>query len=256
MRTAPIIIIQARMASTRLPGKVLMDLNGVPVIEIMINRLERLFSKSVIVVATSVEASDDPLFDFVESMGVRCFRGSEKDVLSRFAECNAYLNARTIVRATADCPFVDVQIIQRLLDAFLENKSDYAYLSPKFAEGLDVEIMSNSALALAHKSAKLTSEREHVTLYLAKHPEKFKIFELDNPSDHSQFRFTLDTHEDYLVLNAIAKRFYQNYLDIKYEDIVGFLRANSDVHQINSAIVRNEGLINSLRNDQKFDQGI
>jgi len=245
----PLIIIQARMSSTRLPGKVMMTIGGWRVIDLLIHRLKRTVGIGQIVVATTDEKSDDVLCKHLDEMDVLCFRGSENDVLLRFAECAKLYKAKTIIRVTADCPFVDPRILDDLLKEFCSQDLDYACLSPNFAEGLDVEVMTVSALLLADALAEKRSEREHVTLYFNNHPEKFRIVTLGQSEDHGRHRFTLDTIEDMRVLEAIACHFGAKCPEISSSQILEFLNEHPDIAMINSHIIRNEGLAISLKND-------
>jgi spore coat polysaccharide biosynthesis protein SpsF len=247
-----LIIIQARMRSKRLPGKVLEMIHDTPVIEFLVNRLRQQTHLARIVVATSNDSEDDRLCDHLKKVGIEYFRGSHEDVLKRFYDCLQSHPADVMVRATADCPFIDPDVVSALISKRDQMGADYAYLSPKFAEGLDVEVMLSSALIAAHQNATLPSEREHVTLYLNNNTDRFTTTILDQEDDHSSYRFTLDTPEDLAVINAISDQFKGRCVNVSTDEIIEFLNENPKVFEINSQIIRNEGLMISLENDQNL----
>lgn len=247
---APLIIIQARMGSSRLPGKVMTEINGMPAIDLMIERLRRVEATSKMVIATSVQPENDPLCQHLDDIGVAYVRGSENDVLTRFADCAAQYPNEILVRATADCPFIEPEIVMNLVKQHIHHDADYSYLSPNFAEGLDVEVIKKSALLLASTNAHKTSEREHVTLYFSNNAKQFNIFELHQERDDSKYRFTLDTVEDLDVIKEISSYFMDRLRDVSAEEIIQFLDDHPDVFQLNSNIIRNEGLIVSLNNEK------
>ena len=246
----PLVVIQARMASNRLPGKVMLPLGETSVIDVLIKRLNSVASVNEIVVATTNQKTDDELCDYLLSQDIQFIRGSEEDVLDRFEQCATSFEAKDIIRVTADCPFIDPDIVEQLIHYYQKMGSDYSYLSPKFAEGLDVEIFSILALRQAFENANLRSEREHVTLYFSNNPDKFKISMLDQTEDHSQFRFTLDNKEDYEVLLKIYDYFKGRCAEVSSQEIINFLRKHKSVFEINSGITRNEGLLVSLEKDE------
>lgn len=250
--TTPLIVIQARMGSSRLSGKVMLPLGNTNVISLLIKRLKKIADAKKIIVATTNQAVDDVLCNYLLSENIAVFRGSEDDVLSRFHQCVATFKNSDIIRVTADCPLIDTNVIGKLIKIHASTQSDYSYLSPKFAEGLDVEIFTASALQQAYDNAKLLSEREHVTLYFHNNPEMFKITTLDQKYDHSRFRFTLDTIEDYEVLVKMSNFFGDKFETIKTKTIIDFLINNPAVYRLNCDIIRNEGLLISLNKDQEI----
>jgi len=252
--TALLIIVQARMASRRLPGKVMLPLFAGKVIDLLIERLNSIEGTKV-VVATTDQKSDDEFSKYLESKEIAIIRGSEDDVLGRFGKCLSIYPATDIIRVTADCPFIDPIIVQNLIDHYFNAGADYAYLSPKFAEGLDTEIFSASALNRACLNAKLLSEREHVTLHFSNNPELFKITVLDQVPDHSLFRFTLDTKQDYDVLEKISAFFKHRWRDVSSDEIIQYLTDHPETLNLNSGIIRNEGLMISLEKDQRIEKG-
>ncbi len=250
MTPPPLIIIQARMGSSRLPGKVMRPLNGIPSIELMVKRLQRHEHLRHIVIATSTEPENDTLCNYLASLSVAVFRGSEDDVLGRFAECFEKHKAEVVIRLTADCPFIDPKIIVQLLDTYHAYGVDYAYLSSKFAEGLDAEVISASSLLTAHKNARKPSEREHVTPYIRNNPSLFNIIEHGQATDQGHYRFTIDAAADFQVATAIADHFGEDCLTMTGQDIINYLIAHPDVFNLNSHIIRNEGMLSSLIRDR------
>lgn len=245
-----IAFVQARMSSTRLPKKVLREINGIPVIEHLICRLEKSSYIDQVVVLTSINSENDELVSFLERRGIAYFRGSEDNVLSRFVDALNIYKADNIVRITGDSPFICPEICDALIEQFFDTGADYAYLDERFAEGVDCEVIKASVLHDIDSLARLPSEREHVTLYLFNNPAGFKIDFLESKSDDSQLRFTLDTIEDWLVIEKIGKYFSDKSLDANYESIKTFIANNNDVFNLNKHIVRNEGLLISLEEER------
>lgn len=243
-------IIQARMSSTRLFGKVMKTVLGRPIIGYMFERLSHSKMIDKIILATSVNPAEDKLCDYVKSEGFDVFRGSEDDVLERFYLAAQKYNADYIVRATGDCPCIDPVVCDRLFRAFFKEKADYAELSPDYAEGADCEVFTFKALEQAYNNTTLKSEREHVTLYFNKNPELFKKFLLPNQTDDSKYRFTVDEEEDFVVVKAIFEALHKNKSSLfSLDDIKAFLDTHRGIYQFNNHIIRNEGLQISLRND-------
>ena len=243
-------IIQARMTSTRLPGKVLMEVMGRPLLSYQIERLR--FSKriDVIIIATTTNKEDDPIVELTREEGLKVFRGSEDDVLDRYYQAAKKYNVKHIMRLTADCPLIQPGICDRIASMYFQMGCDYLRTGPTFAEGLDCEIFSFSALEKAWKNAQLQSEREHVTLYFSNHPELFEIKTVENETDDSRYRITVDEEEDYLVVKAIIENLYsgnEEYINI--EEIKTFLESNPQIYAINKHVTRNEGLLKSLDED-------
>lgn len=246
--------IQARMASTRLPNKILKKINGVSVIEHLISRLKQSLLIDDIVVLTSNNIENQPLCDALEAEGIQFFRGSENDVLKRFYLANQHYQAENIVRITADSPFICPEIIDELIEEFDKKGAQYAFLSERFAEGVDCEIIKAKTLNKIAKKAELASEREHVTLYIFNHLEEFKVIELQNETDDSKYRFTLDTFEDWQVIEKMAEYFAKGSTKATYQDIKLYFDTHPDVFLINNHVIRNEGLaISLLKEQEKYD---
>ncbi|QTL34226.1 cytidylyltransferase domain-containing protein [Pseudoalteromonas viridis] len=244
-----VAFIQARMASTRLPGKILKQLNEHSVISHLIKRLKQAEKVDEVVVLTSVNKENDELEAHLVEHGIACFRGSETDVLGRFASALNEYPAQHVVRITADSPFICPEIVDELVRKYQETGADYAFLSESFAEGVDCEVIASQVLKNIADLAKLDSEREHVTLYLFNHREDFDIYELGCDSDDSGYRFTLDTIEDQLVVEAMAAHFGEQSTQINYADIKQFFDQHPQISALNQHIIRNEGLIISLEKE-------
>jgi spore coat polysaccharide biosynthesis protein SpsF len=243
-------IIQARMSSSRLPGKTLKKILGKAVIGYLFERLR--FSKKIdqMILATSENIADDILCEYATTLGVSVFRGNEENVLGRYYLAARHHGADTIVRITGDCPLIDSDICDRLITEFLQRNVDYAYLGPKFAEGLDCEIMKFRALEKSYQNARLASECEHVTQYIHNHKDEFEIFQLDNEEDHSHYRIVLDEQQDFEMLRVLFENYYAKvHPNAKFADIKSYLDAHPELMAVNGHIARNEGLVVSLKND-------
>lgn len=243
-----IALVQARMSSTRLPGKVLADLCGIPMLSVLLHRLRQTQGIDEIVVATTTDPSDDTLVDWLTSHGVLFFRGSENDVLDRFWQCAKAHKADIIVRVTADDPLKDSEIIGRALAEFNANEGiDYVSntITPTFPEGLDIEVFSFKALDRAAREATLPSEREHVTPYIWKHPDRFSVHCFKMYPDLSSWRWTVDKPEDLLFIQTLLSHF-ENNIETSYKEIIQLLNEKPELKKINAGTVRNEGYWKTL----------
>ena len=244
-------IIQARMTSTRLPGKVLMEVMGKPLIGYLVERLQYCRHLDKIILATTLNTEDDPIVDFAVRENILFYRGSEHDVLDRYYRTAKEFNIDHIMRITSDCPLIDPTICDLVVDTYIQENADFVHTGPTFAEGLDCEIFSFKVLEKAWNEAEMKSEREHVTLYLHNHPEIFKKISLVNDTDDSRYRFTVDEWEDFLVVKAIFETLYRkNTKPFSSDEIKHFLDSNPSVFKLNAHIIRNEGLVVSLKEDQ------
>lgn len=204
-----VAILQARMGSRRLPGKVLMDLCGQPVLGWAVNRLRRATTLDELVVATSTHAADDAIAAFAEDWGVACFRGSEDDVLDRYYRAAQRHGADVIVRVTGDDPLIDPDVVDRVVTAFLERRPEIAYASnvhPRrtYPRGQDTEAFSFAALERAWREDNDPRFREHVTQYTVRHPELFPFHNVEYERDLSFMRWALDTEEDMMFLRTVC----------------------------------------------------
>lgn len=237
-----IAVIQARMGSTRLPGKVLLELCGDPILYHIVKRVKHAQRISKIVVATSVNAEDDAIYSYCQSIGINCFRGSESNVLSRYfhaAEAFHIKQGDSIVRVTADNPLVDPKILDSLLAYFERQNLPYAATSG-FPLGVGAEAFTFTALEEAFEKATKPHEKEHVTPYMYR--EGCTIGRLMSPADCSRLRFTLDTPEDYEFIKEVYSALYHGAHNFYLDDVLKLLAENPYVAEINSH-VRQKGVM-------------
>ncbi len=248
-----IAIIQARMSSTRLPGKVLLPLSGKPVLEHVIQRVRHCKLVDKVVVATTLHDSDDLIEDWCKKNNVEYYRGSLEDVLDRYYQVASLYKAENILRITADCPAIDPGIIDDVIEKYHKGNFDFYGLSGEFPDGLDCTMFSFNALETAWKNSKLQSEREHVGPYIVNHPELFVIggYEKFQKLDH--IRLTLDEPNDYELLTNIFSALYESDNFFGIQSILNLLESNPDLLEINSKIIRNEGYLKSILNDIKVN---
>ncbi len=232
-------IVQARMGSTRLPGKILMDLAGETVLARVVRRSCRAALVDQVVVATSVSTKDDKVVSECVRLGVEHFRGSETDVLDRYYHCAEAFSAQTVIRITADCPVIDPALVDLTICAFRQKPCDYASnaLVPSYPRGLDVEVFTMSALTRAWHDARKPYEREHVTPYLYEHPELFRLISVNAGRNHSDLRWTLDTVEDLKLLRAIHARLGERD-DFCWQDVLQIVEREPQLCLINSHVVQ------------------
>jgi spore coat polysaccharide biosynthesis protein SpsF (cytidylyltransferase family) len=246
-------IIQARLDSTRLPEKVLLKIQGKTILEHIISRVKCSKYINQIVVATTINKSEDVLVDFIKTNSLcDVFRGSVDNVLERFFLCAKKYNADIIVRITADDPIKDSEIIDIAVKKILDNeKLDYCSntVKPTYPEGLDIEVFRFSALLKTYNEAKLKSEQEHVTPYIWKHPEIFNIENFEYKENLSSWRWTLDKSEDFEFMKIIYKNLYDKNKIFSYKDVIKFIKSNPEVLKINSGTIRNEGYLKSINEE-------
>lgn len=228
-----LVIIQARMGSSRLPGKVLKELAGVPVLCRVAERVAKSDVLKETVVATSTSGKDDPVADCCAEAGIQCFRGDEEDVLDRFMACAEKFDADVIARITSDCPLIEPDLLDFVADEFLERSEEIDYICnvipPTFPDGLDVEVFSMDALKRAWNDATDPLEREHVTLHFWKNPDMFRLMNVRSHVDLSAFRWTLDTREDLDRIREVYEALYEKGGRVfGMDDILGWLVARED----------------------------
>jgi spore coat polysaccharide biosynthesis protein SpsF len=225
MRVA--VIVQARMGSMRLPGKVLKEVLSRPLLSHQFERLRRAKTASTLVLATSVLPGDDALAAWAKSEGVSCSRGSESDVLARFRAAAETASADVVVRATGDCPLIDSGVLDDAVDLFLKSgaKGYGSNCNPErtFPRGLDVEVFSRAALEEAALKAKDPAEREHVTPYLIRRPDRFPPALLRSDGDHSRHRWTVDAPEDFELVRRIIEALYPAKPAFSWRDVLALL---------------------------------
>jgi len=250
MNTA-VAIIQARMGSTRLPGKVLKELRGHAMLWHIARRLRSVAGLTRIVIATSDVPGDTPLRDFAAGEGIDCYAGSENDVLDRFYQAAVQFQADPIVRVTGDCPFVDPDVIARLLDLYRTGGFDHVGVATgagavfmdggRFPDGLDAECFSFQALQLAWREAREASDREHVTPYLWRVPGRFRNGTLKAEKDYADMRWTVDNADDFTVVRAVYNALYRDDRPFLMHDIIAFLEQHPEIARMNQAFIGKEG---------------
>jgi len=242
-------IIQARMGSSRLPGKVLTVIDGNnPILYYVIWQLQQCKSLDEIVIATTILEEDEKIVKYVENMGLSCFRGSPDDVLDRYYQCAKKFNFSNIVRITADCPLIDPTLVEQVIQKFNSEPCDYSTNSlPKtFPQGTETEIFSFESLEKAWKNAKKPSEREHVTPYI-KNNKNFKKLYIKNSKDLSDFRWTVDTIEDLKLVRELISRIKKR--PILMTDILEVFSNKPELIEINKNHIKDEGYLKSLKED-------
>jgi spore coat polysaccharide biosynthesis protein SpsF len=237
MRT--VAIIQARMGSTRLPGKVLKDLAGQTVLARVVNRTRRAARLDEVVVATTQESADDAIIRECERLQVACFRGDEADVLDRYYRAAKQFSADAVVRITSDCPLIDPELIDATIRVFLDRKADYASNVEvrTYPRGLDTEVMTMQTLARAWRESTNSYQREHVTAYICENPGAFKLQGIENDTDCSRHRWTLDTPEDLQLLRVIYARFGGRD-DFSWREVLKVVECEPALADINRHVVQ------------------
>lgn len=244
-----VAIVQARMSSSRLPGKVLLDLAGTPVLKLVYQRLSKATLIDKIIIATSDHGEDDAIEAFCNAHGILCYRGSLDNVLDRFIGAANYLGLQPediIIRVTADCPLIDYEIVSHTVEKLLKNDTfDYCsnIIHECFPDGYDVEVFKRNVLERLMDKSLSKLDLEHVTLYIRNHPSEFTLLSYTSEIDYGFLRLTLDEPEDYLMLSQISRFFSKKSIDqILYQDIISLFETKPEVFSINSYIKRNEGL--------------
>jgi spore coat polysaccharide biosynthesis protein SpsF len=237
-------ILQARVSSSRLRGKVLADLCGAPMIVRQIERLRRSRLIDHLVVATSVDASDDALVEVIEARGLTIMRGSLQDVLDRFASVAREIASEHVVRLTGDCPLADPNVVDAVIAHHLVGGGDITTNSvePSLPDGLDVEVMRRDVLLAAAQEATLDFEREHVTQFVYRRPERFRVQHYRAPQDWSGMRWTVDEADDLAFVRAVFEALYPVKPDFGLHDVLGLLRERPELAAINTRFARNAAL--------------
>ncbi|HXV27418.1 MAG TPA: glycosyltransferase family protein [bacterium] len=235
-----VAIIQARMGSTRLPGKVLKSILGTPSLEHMMKRVARCKTLDEIVIATTVHSRDDRICEFAEDRGYLFGRGSENDVLDRYYQIARERNADAVVRMTSDCPLIDPEIsdrvIQRHLEARTNDLTSNVFRKLTFPNGFDTEVISFTCLERMHRETQDPLYREHVTNYIHDFPEKFAIENVADTQDHSDLRLCVDTEEDFRLVSLIFETLHPNNADFGYREIFELFKQRPELKEINSEV--------------------
>jgi spore coat polysaccharide biosynthesis protein SpsF len=246
-------IVQARMGSSRLPGKVMMDVEkDKPVLHYVISQLRYCKLIDKLIVATTTLSEDDKIVKYCKELGVDSFRGSAQNVLDRYYQCAKKFSITTIVRIPSDKPLIDPEIVDSVIDKFRLNSYDYVinFSPPTFPSGTEVEVFSFKALETAWKNAVLPSEKEHVTSYIDNHKEKFKIFNVMQPEDLSRYRWAVDRMEDLTLVRNIVSKIKKR--PILMRDVLDLFKKEPHLVDINKNVNREEGNIKSLKEDEEF----
>ena len=244
-----VAIVQARLGSRRLPGKVLEKIGDRTMLERVVERLERARRLDAIVVATSDDPRDDAIEAVCAQRGWGCHRGSETDVLRRYLDAAERFGADPIVRITADCPLIDPAVVDQVLETYAQGGRDYVanINPPTFPHGLDTEVVSADALRRAGRESQWMSEREHVTLHIRNHPERFRVGNVAHAPDLSGHRWVVDEAVDLEFVRAVYARMGDG--DFGLNDVLALVEEDPGLEQINRGIVRDEGLRKSLAED-------
>lgn len=253
MEIKTILITQARIGSTRLPGKVLKEVAGKSLLQIHLDRLQKCSRISEIIVATTTKVEDSIIYDKAIEWGLSASRGSESDVLDRFYQAVKDKKADWIVRVTSDCPLIDAELVDKVIAFAQENEVDYCSngFIENYPDGQDVEVFKFSALETAWENAKLLSEREHVTPYIRnnsnyKGGDLFTAINYPCEFDFSKIRITVDEIRDYELIVLLINKLGTEKSWIEYTNYI----IENNLTKVNDQIIRNEGLLKSLKNDK------
>lgn len=249
-----IAIIQARMSSTRLPGKVLKKIKDKTLLEILVERLRHSKKIDEIVIATGDNEKDLAIVELAKKINCHYFVGSEEDVLDRFYQAAKEFKADVIVRVTGDCPFHDPKLVDDIIGFYLENIDSFDYVSnvdpPTFPDGLDLWVFPFRTLEKAWKEAKLKSEREHVCPYIRNNPDLFRIGHFESKVDYSNMRWTVDDATDFEFVKGLYENLHQEGKIFHMKDILDILEKNPDLHKIQEGKIRDEGYLKSIKEDK------
>ena len=232
-----IAIIQARMGSTRLPGKVLQDIGGETMLARVARRTQRASLLDGVLVATTTQTADDAIAAECGRLRLPVYRGSEDDVLDRYYQAAQAAQADAVARITSDCPFIDPAVIDKVVSAFLRERPDYAsnFIKRTYPRGLDTEIMRFAALEQAWREAAETYQRAHVTPYIHQQPDKFRLLSVENETDASRYRWTVDTADDLAFARAVYRRL-GNDDSFGWLDALALLRREPELAELNRHI--------------------
>ncbi|TGN18258.1 cytidylyltransferase domain-containing protein [Leptospira idonii] len=227
------ILIQARMGSSRLPGKIALPLGNTTVLGLMLERLKRSKYKQSLVVLTTEEEIDNRTVQIAEENSVSFFRGSSNDLIKRYLDAAKLHNLDVIVRLTGDCPFIDPSIVDYMVDFYLYNKGRVEFFTNcfqrTFARGMDIEILSFDLLRRLDSVCKLPHEREHIVPYVEENTQEFLFFEYPNHKDDSKFRLTIDTMEDYETLKLVLSSLSSPHFS--YSDLIRLVETKPELIQ-------------------------
>lgn len=240
-----VILVQARMGSTRLPGKVLNEVMDKSLLDYLIERLNRVTLADEIVIATTTDLIDEKIVDFCLFEKIPLFRGKNEDVLDRYYSAAKAFKADVVVRITADCPLIDPKIIDQVIKIYLDNYPKFDYVSNShmrsFPIGMDVEVFSFKALEEAFNDASLPEEREHVTPFIYRRPTRYQKYLLTHTPNLSHFRLTVDTVEDFQLIKTLLEEIYPKNPEFSMDDVIKTLSVDHpDWIKINSSVKQKE----------------
>jgi spore coat polysaccharide biosynthesis protein SpsF len=232
--------IEARTTSSRLPGKVLLPAAGKPLLEHLIERVRRIRYLDEIVVATTVNPEDNSIAKLAAQLRIACYRGSETDVLARVLGAAQSCSAEVIVEITGDCPLIDPIIAERCIEEYFATGADYVsnVLQPSYPNGMDTQVFATRVLKEVAELTQDPADREHVSLYIYSHPEKYSLVNLKAPIEQTRpaLRLCVDTQEDYRVVKTIFDKIYPTKPDFSLADVLAFLDSHPHTAPINAKV--------------------
>lgn len=233
-----VAIVQARMGSNRLPGKVLMDLKGNSVLGHVIERLNSVPLIDEVVIATTTKSDDELIVEEAKRLNVSYYRGDEENVLSRYYEAAKLFNADTIVRVTSDCPLIDPEVTNNTIKLFYRGTFDYVSntIDRSFPRGLDTEVFSIKSLETSFNKCYTEDHKEHVTPYIYQHPHLFNMGFYKGEENYSDYRWTLDTQEDYQLINEIYQHLYATGRIFHWKEVIQLMLEKPELPFINAHV--------------------
>jgi len=241
---APWLIVQARMGSTRLPGKVMLEVMGRPLLAYLIERLKRVKNAKGLLIATTELSDDDVIAAFAKSCSLPVFRGSVDDVLSRYYLAASSVSAKSVVRITADCPLIDPEIIDEAIELYKSATPPPDYVSNSikrtYPRGMDVELFSFKALSRAFFEAVEPFQKEHVTPFIYRHRELFHCLNFEYGTDASRYRLTVDTREDFVLIELLLNALYPQKNNFTLKDLLDLITLHPEWAQINASVLQKE----------------
>ncbi|MHB8958912.1 MAG: cytidylyltransferase domain-containing protein [Candidatus Limnocylindrales bacterium] len=234
------VVVQARLGSTRLPGKVLLPVLGRPLLDFQLERLARIAHPHVTVIATTVNPRDDELARFARDREILFVRGPEHDVLARYVMAADKLGAEVVVRVTSDCPLIDPTVADAIIDRFMMGDVDYVSntIQRTYPRGLDVEVVNANALRIAAREASKGWDREHVTPFVYGHPQRFRLAQVTGTPDKSDERWTVDTPGDFALVERVLGALYPAEPEFGWLDVVALLDRHSDWRRLNADVAQ------------------
>lgn len=243
------------MGSKRLPGKSLMKYKNITPLEVLVKRIKKIKKINQIIIATTNLKKDKIFLKYAKKLNVKVFRGSSENVLNRYYAASKFFKSKNIIRLTADCPFIDVSTIKKMINIFNSKKFDYVantYPLPcTYPDGADIEIFNFESLKKSNQEVFLPSDKEHVTKYFWS-SKKFKCFKLDSKTDFSNYRYTIDIKEDFNLFCNIIKN-HKNFLKLNMKSIIKFINRNPELVKYQKKLKRNFGWAGSLKKDKLYN---